>query len=76
MKTPHVFLYVQHLLGIGHLVRSNRIATGLLAAGFDVTLAMGGTAVKNGTFDIVRFPGVIVFLNQGPGTPPRGQFPC
>src|SRR5882672_12823111 len=35
-----------------------------------ILVAMGGTAVKNGNFDIVRFPGVIVFLNQGPGTPP------
>ena len=35
-----------------------------------IFVAMGGTAVKNGNFDIVRFPGVIVFLNQGPGTPP------
>jgi catechol 2,3-dioxygenase-like lactoylglutathione lyase family enzyme len=35
-----------------------------------IFVAMGGVAVKNGNFDIVRFPGVIVFLNQGPGTPP------
>src|SRR3989440_4757209 len=35
-----------------------------------IFVAMGGTAVKNGNFDIVRFPGVVVFLNQGPGTPP------
>ena len=61
MKTPHVFLYVQHLLGIGHLVRSNRIATGLLAAGFDVTLAMGGTAVEGFPgpgITVVRLPAV------------------
>src|SRR3569832_717643 len=31
---------------------------------------LGGTYQKNGNFDIVKFPGVIVFLNQGPGTPP------
>ena len=35
-----------------------------------ILVTMGGTAVKNGNFDIVRFPGVIVFLNQGPGTKP------
>jgi catechol 2,3-dioxygenase-like lactoylglutathione lyase family enzyme len=35
-----------------------------------IFVALGGTAVKNGNFDIVKFPGVIVFLNQGPGTPP------
>ena len=32
-------------------------------------VSMGGTAVKAGNFDIVRFPGVLVYLNQGPGTP-------
>jgi catechol 2,3-dioxygenase-like lactoylglutathione lyase family enzyme len=35
-----------------------------------IFVALGGTAQKNGNFDIVKFPGVIVFLNQGPGTPP------
>ncbi len=33
-----------------------------------IFVAMGGTWQKNGNFDIVKFPGVIVFLNQGPGT--------
>jgi len=27
-----------------------------------IFVAMGGTAVKNGNFDIVKFPGVVVFL--------------
>ena len=35
-----------------------------------IFVALGGIAQKNGNFDIVKFPGVIVFLNQGPGTPP------
>ncbi len=35
-----------------------------------VYVAMGGVWQKNGNFDIVKFPGVIVFLNQGPGAPP------
>ncbi|HXJ01062.1 MAG TPA: VOC family protein [Micropepsaceae bacterium] len=35
-----------------------------------ILVAMGGTYKKNGNFDIVLFPGVVVFLNQGPGTPP------
>ena len=59
MTAPRVFLYVQHLLGIGHLVRSNRIAAGLLAAGFDVTLAMGGTAVEGfpgAGINVVKLP--------------------
>ena len=36
-----ILFYVQHLLGIGHLVRAGRIASAL-AAGFDVTLVVGG----------------------------------
>ena len=35
-----------------------------------IFVAMGGTAIKNGNFEIVRFPGVIVFLNQAAGAPP------
>ena len=43
---PHrVFFYVQHLLGLGHLVRSLRIARALEAAGTDVLLVMGGVPV-------------------------------
>ncbi len=33
-------------------------------------VALGGTAIKPGDFEIVRFPGVAVFLHQAPGTPP------
>src|SRR5262245_56524384 len=35
-----------------------------------IFVTLGGTYQKNGNFDIVKFPGVIVFLNQGTGTPP------
>jgi catechol 2,3-dioxygenase-like lactoylglutathione lyase family enzyme len=35
-----------------------------------ILVAMGGTAIKAGNFEVVRFPGVVVFLHQGPGTPP------
>ncbi|WP_407866875.1 glycosyltransferase family protein [Phyllobacterium phragmitis] len=45
MIQPHVFFYVQHLLGIGHLARASRIATALAADGFDVTVVTGGTPV-------------------------------
>lgn len=41
-----VFFYVQHLLGIGHLVRASRIATALSDAGFQVTLVTGGSIVE------------------------------
>lgn len=41
-----VFLYVQHLLGIGHLRRASTLARALRAAGFEVTLASGGLPVE------------------------------
>ena len=37
-----------------------------------ILVAMGGTAIKAGEFDIVRFPGVAVYLHQAPGAPPTG----
>lgn len=40
-----VFFYVQHLLGIGHLVRASRIAQALHEAGMDVTLVTGGNKI-------------------------------
>ncbi|MDP6571889.1 MAG: glycosyltransferase [Rhodospirillales bacterium] len=40
-----VFLYVQHLLGIGHLQRAARLAKAMAAAGLDVDLVSGGGAV-------------------------------
>lgn len=42
MKT---LIYVQHLLGIGHLARVSRIAAALAKAGGDVTLVSGGAPV-------------------------------
>lgn len=38
-------LYVQHLLGIGHLVRASALAQGLEAAGIPVLLVSGGMPV-------------------------------
>jgi predicted glycosyltransferase len=40
-----VFLYVQHLLGIGHLKRASTLAAALARAGLEVTLASGGPPV-------------------------------
>ena len=40
-----VLLYVQHLLGIGHLQRSLRLAGGLANAGIKVTLVSGGDPI-------------------------------
>ncbi|WP_307144652.1 glycosyltransferase family protein [Rhizobium tibeticum] len=45
MKTPRVFFYVQHLLGIGHIARASRIASALVSDGFDVTVVTGGLPV-------------------------------
>ena len=36
-------------------------------------VALGGTPIKSGNFEVVRFPGVAVFLHQGAGAkPPAG----
>jgi catechol 2,3-dioxygenase-like lactoylglutathione lyase family enzyme len=35
-----------------------------------IFVAMGGTLITNGNFQIVRFPGVLVYLNQGAGAAP------
>nr|WP_165225122.1 glycosyltransferase [Allorhizobium pseudoryzae] len=40
-----VFFYVQHLLGIGHIVRASRIAEAMQATGLDVTMVTGGKPV-------------------------------
>ncbi|MFK7854430.1 MAG: glycosyltransferase family protein [Granulosicoccus sp.] len=45
-STSRVFLYVQHLLGIGHLMRATRIASALLENGFEITLVTGGMPVE------------------------------
>ena len=42
---PRVLFYVQHLLGIGHLMRAGRIAEGLAQNGMSVTLVSGGLPV-------------------------------
>lgn len=44
-SAPRVLFYVQHLLGIGHLVRASRIAQALVRDGFATTIVMGGTRV-------------------------------
>ena len=57
-------IYVQHLLGIGHLARVSRIAAALSEAGIDVTLVSGGTPVTG-------FPQAQVKLIQLPPIRPR-----
>ncbi|MEE4236593.1 MAG: glycosyltransferase [Anderseniella sp.] len=52
-----VMFYVQHLLGIGHLVRASRIASALVEAGHDVVMVSGGLPVAG-------FPPAGVALEQ------------
>jgi hypothetical protein len=37
-----------------------------------IFVAMGGTAIKAGNFEVVRFPGVLVYLHQNQAPPPTG----
>jgi predicted glycosyltransferase len=49
-----VFFHVQHLLGIGHLKRAATLARALRRAGFEVTLASGGTPVPG--IEVLQLP--------------------
>ncbi len=57
---PRVLFHVQHLLGIGHLQRSLRIAEALVDTGIDVTLVHGGPPVpeiaREHGLDVVQLP--------------------
>ena len=55
MTRKRVFIYVQHLLGIGHLRRAATLGIAAAASGLDVTLASGGFAVRGMDFGDVRF---------------------
>lgn len=43
-SAPKLLFHVQHMLGIGHRVRAERIACACAEAGFEVTLLEGGVA--------------------------------
>ncbi len=56
-----VLFYVQHLLGVGHVMRAATIARTMCAAGLDVTVVLGGSKVLVADFGparIVRLPSV------------------
>jgi len=58
---PRAFLYVQHLLGIGHLRRAAAVARGLTGGGFEVAFVSGGEAVPSldvGAARIVQLPAI------------------
>ena len=80
---PRVFLYVQHLLGIGHLKRAITLAQAMQAGGFEVTLATGGSdvpALAAGGIATVRLPPASAadlsfrFLLDGAGKPVDEQW--
>jgi predicted glycosyltransferase len=55
----HVFFYVQHLLGIGHMKRAAALSRALLAKGARVTLALGGEpvpGVDTGAAELLQLP--------------------
>ena len=54
MSARRAFVYVQHLLGIGHLKRAVTLARAMAAAGLDVTLASGGPPVPDLALDCKR----------------------
>ena len=47
MSSKRIFVYVQHLLGIGHLKRAATLAGALCDAGCEVTFATGGYPVPD-----------------------------
>jgi len=53
--TPRILFWVQHLLGIGHLMRAATLARAFEAHGFAVTLVSGGMAVPGFEPRIDRF---------------------
>jgi predicted glycosyltransferase len=50
----HIFFYVQHFLGIGHLKRAATLARALRESGFRVTLASGGAPVEG--IEVLQLP--------------------
>ncbi len=55
MTAPRALVYVQHLLGSGHLKRAALLANAMARAGLDVTLVSGGFAVPGLALEGVRF---------------------
>ncbi len=52
----HVVIYVQHLLGSGHLVRMRLLAEALVSAGQRVTLISGGPFGGSARYDVLQLP--------------------
>lgn len=59
MSKPRVLIYVQHLLGVGHVARAAALARGMTAAGIEVTVVTGGEPVPGVSFgdaEVVQLP--------------------
>lgn len=52
---PKILFYVQHLLGIGHLMRAGTLSRALEAGGFETLLVSGGTDVPGFDPGAARF---------------------
>lgn len=52
----HVAIYVQHLLGSGHLARMRSLARSLAADGYRVSLISGGDCAADDAFDVFQLP--------------------
>jgi predicted glycosyltransferase len=56
---PRVLIWVQHLLGIGHLARAATLAKAMTSAGMDVVIASGGepaSVIDVGDAKLVQLP--------------------
>jgi predicted glycosyltransferase len=54
MSQPRVLVYVQHLLGVGHVKRAAAITRAMCAAGLDVGVILGGEPVPHANFGPAR----------------------
>ena len=55
MATPNIFLYVQNLLGIGHLRRAAAIARALADIGLEVNFVSGGFPIPSLNIGSAKF---------------------
>ncbi|MFM9975854.1 MAG: glycosyltransferase family protein, partial [Beijerinckiaceae bacterium] len=66
-SAPRALVYVQHLLGLGHLMRISRIAAALQQAGVETTVVQGGTPtrlVSMAQHAVIQLPPVKVDLSN------------
>ncbi len=62
---PRVFLYVQHLMGIGHLMRAADLARAMSVLDLDVMLVSGGLPHRDLDLESVRFVQLPPVTTQG-----------